>query len=134
MALLQLTYRSLPTPACDQAEVMRIVRGARAANLERDVTGYLLYRPGRFLQVLEGPADIVTGLFAGISRDPRHDGVALIGARRIERRTFRRWTMGFISVREELREAQEAGGFAKVAHDHDAVVDLIGRLAHRTAA
>lgn len=134
MPLLQLTYHSIPDASCDAAEVMRIVRTARANNPERGLTGYLLYRPGRFLQVLEGQTAVVTETFAHICRDPRHHSVALIGAQPIARRAFRRWSMGYVSIHQELLEAQEASGFAAAQADHTAVVGYIERLARRVAA
>lgn len=59
-----------------------------------DVTGFLLAGEGRFLQLLEGPAERVEQTYARIGQDARHDDLVLISAGPAEHRLFRDWNMG----------------------------------------
>jgi hypothetical protein len=59
-----------------------------------DVTGFLVAGEGRFLQLLEGPADSVQATYDRIALDPRHADLALIASGRADRRLFRDWNMG----------------------------------------
>ena len=57
----------------------------------------LVYAPdGRFLQVLEGEADVIHNLyFEHIARDPRHHSLMLLADGPLRRRRFTDWRMGF---------------------------------------
>lgn len=57
------------------------------------VTGLLVTGEGRFLQVLEGPADEVDATFERIRVDDRHTDIAIIARGAVERRLFRDWNM-----------------------------------------
>lgn len=59
-----------------------------------DVTGFLLAGEGRFLQLLEGPAEAVRSTFERIGRDARHGDLKRISAGPAERRLFKDWNMG----------------------------------------
>ncbi len=62
------------------------------------VTGILLYSEGSFFQVLEGEPETIDNLFAGISRDERHQQVTVIIREPISRRAFGDWTMGYTDI------------------------------------
>lgn len=92
--LVQLYYTSRAAPL-DDAALVALLDHARRRNAARGVTGALLHGDGRFLQVLEGPADEVHSLYARIARDPRHDACRLLWDRPVAHRDFAGWTMGF---------------------------------------
>ena len=54
--------------------------GARGyfSTASRGITGVLVYAEGVFLQVLEGETEAITLLMARISRDLRHEAVAVL--------------------------------------------------------
>jgi hypothetical protein len=55
----------------------------------------LLYRSGRFLQVIEGPADILRERMSIIAADPRHLDVHILLQETIDERQFPDWTMAY---------------------------------------
>jgi hypothetical protein len=59
------------------------------------ITGMLLYKGNKFLQVIEGPDQAVEDLFSIIKADPRHKDVVQVVDRPIEHREFQKWEMGF---------------------------------------
>ena len=67
---------------------------ARKRNTAAGVTGMLLYLRGSFFQVIEGPADLVHGLYETISADQRHHRIRLLLDQPISHRSFADWSMG----------------------------------------
>jgi hypothetical protein len=70
-----------------------LVAAAAKANQRAGITGLLLAEGDYFLQVLEGPRECVSELFARIARDPRHARVTLIEARSITETSCPKWGM-----------------------------------------
>lgn len=58
----------------------QLLEAARCFNVERRISGLLLYSAGRFVQVLEGPEDAVQNLYATIQQDARHTQVVAVNA------------------------------------------------------
>jgi len=73
---------------------------ARENNDRRAITGLLLYKDGRFIQLLEGHEDQIQKSFERIRRDERHTAVELLWLRYTQYRDFPDWTMGFINADE----------------------------------
>jgi hypothetical protein len=92
MALIQLVYASRPF-GFDTAILSGILVTARQHNPAHDITGALLCRADLYLQLLEGPQDAVTALYAGIARDDRHLEVTELLRRDITERMFPKWAM-----------------------------------------
>jgi hypothetical protein len=99
--VFQLAYASVAVRPLEQAELVTLLRQSRSNNLEHHVTGMLLYRDGRFLQLLEGAPDDVRRLYASIALDPRHRDVTTIAERHRLLRQFPSWTMAFRDLLEE---------------------------------
>lgn len=93
--LLQLAYRSRAVRPMTLAALTDLLGQARVINAGCQLTGMLLYRDRTFLQVLEGDADSVRGIYARIRRDPRHARVTTLYVQAIERRDFGDWQMAF---------------------------------------
>lgn len=100
MSLISVLYTSDATEPFDDDRLAALLAQSRAANAHRDITGMLLYRRGRFVQVLEGPEGAVRSLLATIEADPRHRGIRILLDLPIERRDFAEWTMGYQTVAE----------------------------------
>lgn len=86
-----------------------ILTKSRENNQTNGLTGALLYRSGRFVQILEGPDAEVERWFDIIEADPRHHSVQKISEKTILYRQFPQWTMGFRPVRDG--SAQNLDGF-----------------------
>ncbi len=112
--LVELAYVSAATRVLSTADLEEILRGARRRNATRGITGILLYHEGSFLQVLEGPANIVDGVFATISDDARHGHVQLVSRRIVGERSFAEWQMGFIDL---SHHAWDIDGFVDFFRD-----------------
>lgn len=94
--LFTLLYASRATRAFDDADLLALLRRARAVNERRGVTGMLLHARGRFMQVLEGERATVLDLLGAIRQDPRHEGLVVTQVEALGTRRFGDWTMGFV--------------------------------------
>jgi hypothetical protein len=99
--VFQLVYSSTAVRPFTPEALVDLLEQGRTCNAERRVTGVLLYRHGRFLQLLEGDEAVVRGLYASITSDPRHRDVTTQGLRRRVRRQFPTWTMSFRDLASE---------------------------------
>src|SRR5687767_1150580 len=71
----------------------------------------LLYKDGKFLQVLEGEESVVQELAAKISSDPRHHKMVTLLKRAVADREFAEWTMGFSNL--DAPEASQVEGYSE---------------------
>ncbi|MCM3780416.1 BLUF domain-containing protein [Microbacterium hydrocarbonoxydans] len=97
--MLSLVYTSSASQPLRETALEQLLTQCRRNNAEADVTGMLLYRDGRFIQVLEGLADTVRELVERIRRDPRHHDMRVLLEERVPRRRFPDWTMGYRALR-----------------------------------
>ncbi len=93
------------------AELVALLRKARAHNQRHHITGVLLYHAGQFVAVLEGPHEAVRALYERIRRDARHRNVLLLSDGPSERRVFPDWSMGFVAALPEALRQPPAGYF-----------------------
>ena len=96
--MLSIAYTSSATEPMSEDDIAAILLKSRANNRRFDITGALMYRGQRFVQILEGPDEIVRERFALISEDSRHKSVQTIRELRLIERQFPEWTMGFREV------------------------------------
>jgi len=108
-------YLSSATEPFSDAMLDDLLGIARTNNAEVGVTGLLLYLDGSFLQVLEGPAPAVAGIFAAIMRDPRHRSMLEVFNQDIAERSFPDWSMGF--VRSDVTPADGNQAFLQLRQD-----------------
>ncbi len=105
----QLIYTSQARQGLSQADVFRIVEQSARNNPSGDITGFLLYRGGRFLQLVEGPLMALDMLLAQLAQDDRHYGLQLLSRLPIAQRSFPRWRMRRVGVdAEALNELEES--------------------------
>ncbi|KTR10776.1 hypothetical protein NS330_13075 [Curtobacterium citreum] len=97
------------TPFDDDA-LAELLRESRLRNEALGVSGLLVAKGGRFMQLLEGPAWSVDDRFAAISRDRRHDEVKSLIREDIARRRFDGWSMAYRSLDE--RDVRDEEGFS----------------------
>ena len=93
--MLSLIYVSTSINLLSDQELLDILKVSRENNKSSEVTGLLLYKGGNFMQVLEGPNDVVTALYKKIKTDPRHKDVSVISKEQIQARQFHAWEMAF---------------------------------------
>lgn len=139
--LVSISYVSAAAEPFDDARLAELLEQSRRSNHEHDLTGMLLYRRGRFFQVLEGPQDAVDELMTKIRRDPRHTDVRMLLSEEIDERRFSEWTMGYepIGVPSTLAPEGFRDTFDDLESDDDddairAVRELTVWFRARTAA
>ncbi|MDR6689426.1 hypothetical protein J2X55_000325 [Microbacterium sp. 1154] len=129
--LVSISYVSAASEPFDDGHLNDLLAQSRRSNHGHDLTGMLLYRRGRFFQVLEGPQDAVDELMTKIRRDPRHTGVRVLLSEHIDERRFTEWTMGYEPIGVPTTPAPE--GFRDTfddleADDEDASIRAVREL------
>jgi len=87
-AILQLVYQSRATTAMGAEALRDLLHEARPKNEASNITGVLLYKAKRFIQVLEGEEAVVRRLYATIKSDARHTEVETLLTTRVRHRVF----------------------------------------------
>jgi hypothetical protein len=98
----------------DRDMVENILTQSRRNNRRDRLTGLLVVGGRRFLQVLEGPREILDATYVRIKADPRHFALVELGRKPITERAFADWEMGC-----ELLDRDDFSGF---------VDELTGRI------
>lgn len=93
--ITQLIYVSLPAQQLSENDVDKILVAARAKNLERRITGFLLFDGRMFMQLIEGPRHEVEDLFESLRADTRHQRVQKIYQGEAPVRLFSNFSMAY---------------------------------------
>lgn len=88
--LLELSLESVASPM-PAAALLRLARRTAAFNACMGLTGRLRLDGRRFVQTVEGPAEIVLSLAGSILADPRHASIRLTAFGAIAERRFDDW-------------------------------------------
>lgn len=103
--LHQYVYTSEATAPMTVEELQLLVRQARAHNHAHDITGLLFYsdgagenQAGAFLQILEGPEEVVRSLASRVRLDLRNTRFRVLADGPTGERQFPDWAMGFVAV------------------------------------
>lgn len=119
--LLSLVYSSRAVVGFDLAALDELLQHSRTSNAQDEVTGLLLFKDDRFLQLLEGPEPAVREKMSFIREDPRHEHVTVLLEEPMDARQFPDWTMGYAAV-DALRSA-EIPGYRTTFDDIDFLPD-----------
>ena len=111
MKLYFLIYVSIASDEFGTGELLELLRVSRENNTRDDITGLLLYKDRRFMQLLEGPETAVCATYGRIARDARHHDAAVLLQDEINERDFADWSMGFHNLDEEV--ARATPGFSR---------------------
>jgi hypothetical protein len=98
--LIRLIYLSRPVGPQTAELTDSILRKAHAWNALNGITGVLCEGQGVYLQALEGERSKVTGLYARIHADPRHQDLELLHCESIAERRYPGWSMAHVSLSE----------------------------------
>lgn len=93
-----LVYLSTASQKFEEIELEKILSVSRENNSRLDISGVLIYGGGNFVQVLEGEKDKVHYLYDKIKDNEAHHGFITLLDRRIDKRLFAEWSMGYRSV------------------------------------
>ncbi|KNY06913.1 BLUF domain-containing protein [Microbacterium sp. GCS4] len=124
--LLSLVYTSTASHAFRETALEQLLEECRRRNAEQDVTGMLLHRSGRFIQVLEGEPEVVRALAERIRNDSRHHDMRVLVEEPIGERRFPDWTMGYRAFRGDpgLAPAGYRDSFADLDADVDPMTTM----------
>ena len=93
--LFAIVYVSMAARELPLHELKHLQERAQRSNIERDVTGVLLYSDGAFMQYLEGPGPGLASVYEVIKADPKHFGIIDLVREPISQREFSGWSMAF---------------------------------------
>lgn len=113
--MLSLIYVSTSVKLLNDEELLDILKVSRENNSSRDVTGLLLYKGGNFMQVLEGPDEVVEALYEKIKTDLRHKDVNVLSREQISNRQFPAWEMAFQNL--DNPTIKNEPGYSQFLHD-----------------
>jgi hypothetical protein len=118
MRQTQLIYTSRPF-GFDNETLNGILLTARHYNQRDGITGTLICRDDIFLQMLEGPRNLVTATYARILRDDRHVEVVGLWSGDTEVRLFPTWEMRHDPFRSWMwtRDDIKSGAVHKASAD-----------------
>lgn len=92
--LERIIYISTCRTDPDMAMVENILQTSRRNNRRDGLTGLLVVGGRRFLQVLEGPRQLMDTAYSRIKNDPRHFAMVELSRKPITERAFAGWDMG----------------------------------------
>jgi hypothetical protein len=95
MPLHCLRYQSTALQPLSTRDLEGLLCKARAFNSAHQISGMLLYREGKFLQVLEGEENTLRELYAKILHDPRHAEITVLSDEPLAQRSFAAWAMAY---------------------------------------
>jgi hypothetical protein len=132
MSMIQLIYASRPF-GFNEATLNGILNIARHYNERDEITGALICRDDLYLQLLEGPADLVEAAYQRIARDTRHLEIRRLLAKPASQRLFATWAMRDDPARSWMwsRAAVEAGELDEASADN--LLAVFARLAAEPA-
>lgn len=100
-----ILYFSQARSGLDSGEVFRIIETSARNNPAREVTGFLAFAHGLFLQLVEGPAQALDELLEVLKGDPRHHGLEIMERGPVAARSFPGWRMERLAIRGDDRSA-----------------------------
>ncbi len=101
MELSYLIYKSVPVDNISEKSLLEIAEGSKENNIDKGLTGLLVFGNNTFVQVLEGAEQDIETLYKKLLSDKRHSNVTVVKRGELERRYFPSWSMGFRSVSKE---------------------------------
>lgn len=131
--MLALLYRSDAVSLLPFSALADICVRSSANNRRLGVTGFLVEHEGTFLQVLEGEAEAVNGLFERIAKDERHRNLAVLGRWEQRGRSFGFWAMNFGPLDDptfwqgEFAELRDGKAFRRKSGDADTALAVLCR-------
>ena len=121
----QLIYQSRAGHDFGHGDIFDIIRTSARRNLDRGITGFLLFKNDQFLQLVEGPSAGLDALLADLSCDPRHREMKILSRKRINGRRFDHWVMKRVVAElpaKDLRLVKQA------LEEIDGSADLFGKF------
>ncbi|WP_284123892.1 BLUF domain-containing protein [Parerythrobacter aestuarii] len=101
----QLVYVSTANSEMETDQVFSIIEASSRNNLSRNITGFLMFHQGRFLQLVEGEREDLDGLMQVLETDDRHHSIDVVDRGAVEDRLFSKWRMKRVAAGSSLADA-----------------------------
>ena len=99
MAALQaIVYISSATRLLAGEELDSLLQLIRQRNEAEDITGFLMYCDGNFMQHIEGPSESLQKVYSKICADSSHTDIVEMINQPIDAREFAGWSMAYSIV------------------------------------
>ncbi len=112
--MIRLIYVSSAYKLLSSNELSDLLSVSVKNNLLRNITGFLIYLDGNFIQVLEGDEVDVDFFYKKILNDKRHHDVIIIDRSNIDCRDFESWSMGFKALGHD--EIGQITGYSTISN------------------
>jgi Sensors of blue-light using FAD len=132
MPIFQLIYASTPF-GFDEGTLAALLIVSRRNNARDGVTGALICRGDLYLQLLEGPQEMVERAFQRIEWDRRHLDVKVLSRRNVTERLFPEWAMRDDPARSWMWTQEEVNNGAIGRATEAEAVAIFERLAREPA-
>ena len=96
--MIRLLYCSQAKSDFSEDILKEILLTSRKNNRAANITGVLVHGGGLFMQVLEGPEQVVLHTYMKILDDKRHTDSRIIHITPVKDRLFENWTMGVVEA------------------------------------
>jgi hypothetical protein len=96
--MIRLLYCSQAKSDFSEDVLEEILLKSRKNNRTANITGVLVHGGGLFMQVLEGPEQVVLRTYMKILDDKRHTDSRIIHITPVKERLFENWTMGVVEA------------------------------------
>jgi hypothetical protein len=96
--MIRLLYCSQAKSDFSEDILKEILLTSRKNNRAANITGVLVHGGGLFMQVLEGPEQVVLRTYMKILDDKRHTDSRIIHITPVKDRLFENWTMGVVEA------------------------------------
>lgn len=95
--IFELSYYSEAVSEINAQDINNILHASIKNNKKDKITGALVFHENKFFQIVEGPKSRILNLYKILLKDNRHKNVRLIWKGVRLKRTFKDWSMAFIS-------------------------------------
>lgn len=121
--MFYLIYVSHAADGLKSSDLHDILNKARQNNTTLGITGLLLYKNHRFMQLIEGREAVVRDLYQKISQDPRHRDLIVLQEGSEPKRQFPQWSMAFRDLNASGEDSPSAGKLksGEIAFSDDAL-------------
>ena len=95
-----LVYLSRALIQFDKINIELLAKTSARKNEQEQISGYLCFKDGLFLQYLEGKNSHLNNLYHRIEADKRHQIIQVIDLGEIARQKFQAWDMRYLDQQE----------------------------------
>lgn len=121
----RLIYTSVAAEGIGGGDVFEIVETSARNNVKRDISGFLIFKHGRFLQLVEGETDALEELMQSLQRDPRHHSLKILRRSVTGHRDFEGWRMRRFEAQDSGRHPREIAEKMRQSDARGTIVALV---------